>query len=171
MSDQIEPRASQDRIWGAPASQHRLWERAGAASNEPTSPQGARSVIRTSFSNVPRTILVRFWSILARFWILRGSFLVASRRFFDAFALALANSLEEEATSGKSLKKHRKTIGFYMFSTCPRLRARCEYLPKIFPNALLDRVARRITFESRFFRAPKPQNAAPRALWGVSGCS
>ena len=77
------------------------------ASNEPTSPQGARSGVRTSFSNAPRTILARFWSILARFWTLRGSILEVFRRFFDAFALELANSLEEEATSGKPVK----TIG------------------------------------------------------------
>ena len=69
------------------------------ASNEPTSPQGARSGVRTSFSNAPRTILARFWSILARFLTLRGSILEVFRRFFDAFALELANSLEEEATS------------------------------------------------------------------------
>ena len=77
------------------------------ASNEPTSPQGARSGVRTSFSNAPRTILARFWSILARFWTLRGSILEVFRCFFDAFALELANSLEEESTSGKPVK----TIG------------------------------------------------------------
>ena len=74
------------------------------ASNEPTSPQGARSGVRTSFSNAPRTMLTRFWSILARFWVLRGSILEVFRRFFDAFALELANSLEEESTSGKPVK-------------------------------------------------------------------
>ena len=84
------------------------------ASNEPTSPQGARSGVRTSFSNAPRTILARFWSILARFWILRGSILEVFRRFFDAFALELANSLEEEATSGKPVK----TIGKQQVFTC-----------------------------------------------------
>ena len=84
------------------------------ASNEPTSPQGARSGVRTSFSNAPSTILARFWSILARFWTLRGSILEVFRRFFDAFALELANSLEEEATSGKPVK----TIGKQLVFTC-----------------------------------------------------
>ena len=85
------------------------------ASNEPTSPQGARSGVRTSFSNAPRTILARFWSILARFLTLRGSILEVVRRFFDAFALELANSLEEEATSGKPVKTMRKLLVFTCF--------------------------------------------------------
>ena len=133
------------------------------ASNEPTSPQGARSGVRTSFSNAPRTILARFWSILARFWTLRGSFLVASRRFFDAFALELANSLEEEATSAKPVKINR----LHMFFACPRLRARCENRPKIVPNPLLDRVV----FQTLFFRASTTLSGDPRAVWGVSGRS
>ena len=71
----------------------------------------------------------------------------------------------------KTCQNHTKTLGFYMFSTCQRLRARCEHRPKIVPNALLDRVAQRIIFERRFFRAPKPQNGALRTLRGVSGRS
>ena len=56
------------------------------------------------------------------------------------------------------------------FFRCVRARA-CAHDAKIVPNVLLDRVARRIAFESHLFRAPKPQNGAPRAVWGVSGRS
>ena len=83
-----------------------------------------------------------------------------SRSFFDAFALELVNSLEEEATSGKPTKTH----AFYWFFACPRLRARCENRPKIIPNTLLDRVARWIAFESPETSKWSPKGSLGR-LW------
>ena len=54
-------------------------------------------------------------------WFLKGRF----RSFFDAFALEQANSLEEEATSGKPVK----TIGFYRFFALACMRALFENQP------------------------------------------
>ena len=48
-------------------------------------------------------------------------------------------------------RKRVKTQCFYTFVACPSLRARRENQSKIIPNARLDRVARRIIFESCFF--------------------
>ena len=45
-----------------------------------------------------------------------------------------------------------------MHFICLRLRAEREHPQKIASNVLLNRVARRTAFESRFFRAPDYQN-------------
>ena len=107
-----------------------------------------------------RAILVDLGAILAP---PEGRF----RCFFDASPHEQGDLREDDATSAKPTK----TIGFYRFFACPRLRAQRETRPKIVPNALLDRVARLIAFERVFFRTSEPLSSAPRALWGVFGRS
>ena len=137
------------------------------ASNEPRSPQGARSGVGTSFSNAPRTILARFLLILARFWTLRGSILEVFQCFFDTFALELANSLEEEATSVKPVKTTRK---LQVLTCFPHVRASAH-------DAKINRKSFRTRF-STVSRDGSPSKAAfvelrslkmvPRGLSGVS---
>ena len=83
--------------------------------------------------------------------------------FFDALPVERADSLEEEATS----KKPGKTQCFYRFFVCPNLRAPYGSRSKIVPNASLERVARRIVFESCFFEL----RTLKMASRGVSGAS
>ena len=101
------PRSSQDRLRGG-------FDRAQIARSASNWVPRSTFLAQHGFDERFRSILARFWPILARFWsilarfsTLRGSILEVFRRFFDAFALELANSLEEEATSGKPVK----TIG------------------------------------------------------------
>ena len=115
------------------------------ASNEPKSPQGARSGVRTSFSNAPRTILARSWLHLGSILVDLSSILdpqrVDSGGFSTLFRCVRIRAGELAGRRGdlwETCKNNWKTTGFYTFSTCPRLRARCEHRPKIVPNALLD---------------------------------
>ena len=111
--------------------------------------------------------MARFWSILARFWTLRGSILEVFRRFFDAFALELANSLEEEATSGKPVK----TIGK------PQVFTRFQHVRLCAHDANIDRKSFRTRFstESRDGSPSKAASFELRSLkmvrQGLSGAS
>jgi len=64
---------------------------------------------------------------------------------------------------GDMRKTHKNTVFFTGFS---HVRA-CAHDAKIVPNALLDRVARRIVFESRFFEL-RSLKIVPRGLSGPS---
>ena len=112
--------------------------------------------------------MARFWSILARFWTLRESILEVFRRFFDAFALELANSLEEEATSGKPAK----TIGKPQVFTCFQHVRVCAHDAK---NTERKSFRTRFSTESRDGSSSKAASFELRSLkmvpQGLSGAS
>ena len=156
----MAPRASQDRPKSPRQSLRQAFSTDQVAPRSLEEASSIDFVDRSGSKRAPKDDFGRSW---VDFGSPRGSILVILR-WLSARVGRLAR---RRGDVRKTYKNLCKTIGFYRFFACPLLRARRENRPKIVPNALLDRVACQIAFESRFFRA-RCLKMVPRALSGAS---
>ena len=156
-----EPRSTQDRPKSPRQSLRQAFSTDQVAPRSLEEGSSIDLAARSCSKSAPKNDFGRTWVDLGS---PRGSILAIFRLLSDR----VGRLARTRADMRKTCKNLCKTIGFDSFFTRPLLRARRENQTKIVPNALLDRVARRITFESRFLRASKPQNGARRAHRGVS---
>ena len=185
-TDKIDPRGIKNRAetaQGAPRSAHERQrapqERPRAAQERPKSAPRASQERPRAPQEHPRAPQEPLKSVQRRPRQPSGHHFEASGSKKAAFEGDLSRDSVEKrvgndfrsifasCAQARTCEQHIKTVGFYWFFACPRLRARRENRPKIVPNALLDRVARRIAFESRFFEL-RSLKMVPRGLSGAS---